>query len=76
MVKCGMMKVNETEENERIKRSGNQDVVLTGGLCDSPYFLEVFSKKANRSVKSNAFGRYAGALGAALTAAKKSQIQI
>ena len=62
--------------NLLLRYGAEQDVVLTGGLCDSPYFLEIFSKKANRSVKSNAFGRYAGALGAALTAAKKSQIQI
>ena len=62
--------------NLLLRYGADQDVVLTGGLCDSPYFLEVFSKKANRSVKSNGFGRYAGALGAALTAAKKSQIQI
>ena len=62
--------------NLLLRYGADQDVVLTGGLCDSPYFLEVFSKKANRSVKSNDFGRYAGALGAALTAARKSQIQI
>lgn len=51
--------------------SGNE-IVLTGGLCDSPYFLEVFSKKANQEIKTHPFARYAGAFGAALTAMGKN----
>ena len=51
------------------------DLVLTGGLCDSPYFLTVFSEKVGRPVASHPFARYAGSLGAALTAAKQTAIQ-
>ena len=62
--------------NLLIRYGADKDIVLTGGLCDSPYFLEVFSGKVKREVKSHFFARYAGALGAALTAAKKTKIQI
>ena len=62
--------------NLLIRYGADKDIVLTGGLCDSPYFLEVFSGKVKREVKSHSFARYAGALGAALTAAKKTKIQI
>lgn len=51
-----------------------QALVLTGGLCDSPYFLQVFSQKVNREVRTHPFARYAGALGAALAAAKETTI--
>lgn len=46
------------------------EVMLTGGLCSSPYFLTVLSGKMGQSVASHPFARYAGALGAALTAAR------
>jgi predicted CoA-substrate-specific enzyme activase len=46
------------------------DVALTGGLCCSPYFLEILSSKLGVSVETHPFARYAGALGAALTAGK------
>lgn len=52
------------------------DVVLTGGLCGSPYFMEVLSQKMGRSVETHPFARYAGALGAALTAAGKSTAKL
>ena len=45
-------------------------VKLTGGLCDSPYFLEVLSEKIGCEVGTHPMGRYAGAMGAALTAKK------
>lgn len=61
--------------NLLVRYGVSQDIVLTGGLCDSPYFLEVFSKKAKKEVKSHPFARYAGALGAALTAAKKTSVK-
>ncbi|MGN0205304.1 MAG: acyl-CoA dehydratase activase [Coprococcus sp.] len=48
--------------------SGN--VTLTGGLCGSPYFIQVLSEKLGVTVETHPFARYAGALGAALTAAK------
>ena len=62
--------------NLLIRYGTDRDIVLTGGLCDSPYFIEVFSKKVKRNVESHKFARYAGALGAALTAAKKTKIEI
>ncbi len=58
-----------------VKRFGDsQEMVLTGGLCHSPYFLEVFSGKVGKQVKTDSFGRYAGAFGAALSAARKSKL--
>lgn len=46
------------------------DILLTGGLCDSPYLVEQLSYKLKCPVYTHAMGRYAGALGAALTARK------
>lgn len=60
--------------NLLVKYGAQAEVVLTGGLCDSPYFLKILSQKVEREVKTHAFGRYAGALGAALTAAKKTAV--
>ena len=50
------------------------DLYLTGGLCDSPYFLQVLSQKTNTRVTTHPMARYAGALGAALAAAKQKRI--
>ena len=47
---------------------------LTGGLCDSPYFLQILSQKTNQIIKTHHMARYAGALGAALTAAKQKDV--
>lgn len=52
------------------------EVTLTGGLCSSPYFLKVFSKKKGQTVTTHPFARYAGALGAALTAAKRNTAEL
>ena len=43
-----------------------ENIVLTGGLCESPYFIQ--------TLETDAFARYAGALGAALTAAKRRDL--
>lgn len=51
-----------------------QDVVLTGGLCGSPCFLEILSEKTGRPVKTHPLARYAGALGAAMSAGKLKDI--
>ncbi len=59
-----------------VRYGSSADMVLTGGLCDSPYFIEVFSEKVKRNVQTHSFARYAGALGAALTAAKKTNISL
>lgn len=50
------------------------ELVLTGGLCDSPYFLNVLSEKAGRRISTHPLARYAGALGAALAAAKETTV--
>ncbi|HOE57196.1 MAG TPA: acyl-CoA dehydratase activase [Bacillota bacterium] len=41
---------------------------LTGGLCESDYIIESLSDKLGSRVVSNQNGRYAGAIGAALSA--------
>lgn len=48
------------------------DAVLTGGLCASPPFLSVLSEKLGRTIETHPLGRYAGALGAAFSAAASS----
>jgi predicted CoA-substrate-specific enzyme activase len=50
------------------------DVFLTGGLCDSPYFLKILSEKLSCKITTHPLARYAGALGAALVAGKMSRI--
>lgn len=51
-----------------------ENIVLTGGLCESPYFIQTLSDKLEHKVETDAFARYAGALGAALTAAKRRDL--
>lgn len=41
---------------------------LTGGLCESSYILEALSRALGVTVRSSPLARYAGAIGAALTA--------
>lgn len=50
------------------------ELYLTGGLCDSPYFIRILSQKTGRAVTTHPMARYAGALGAALAAAKRKTI--
>ena len=45
-------------------------VCLTGGLCELEYLRQALEKKLGRSVKTSPDGRYAGAIGAALSAEK------
>lgn len=52
----------------------NGELYLTGGLCDSEYFVHALSQKMNRSVQTHPMARYAGALGAALAAAGQKNI--
>ena len=56
----------------RFGTKGN--LYFTGGLCDSPYFLRILSQKTNQSVTTHPMARYAGALGAALAAARQRNI--
>ncbi|MDL2217513.1 acyl-CoA dehydratase activase [Christensenellaceae bacterium OttesenSCG-928-M15] len=46
----------------------NKAVYLTGGLCELPFIVEQLSNKLSQEVKTSPMARYAGALGAALTA--------
>ena len=46
-------------------------VILTGGLCDSPYVVDRLSQRLGVPVCTHPLGRYAGALGAALIAQGK-----
>lgn len=46
------------------------EVYLTGGLCGCPYILESLSKKLNTKVRTHEDAMYAGAIGAAIFAAK------
>ena len=51
------------------------ELFLTGGLCDIPYFIHILSQKTNRMVLTHPMARSAGALGAALAAAKRKTIE-
>ncbi|MBR5517139.1 MAG: CoA activase [Firmicutes bacterium] len=58
-----------------LKRCGMREpVVLTGGLCDSAYFLDILSQKTGTTIETHKDARYAGAIGAALAAAKRKNI--
>lgn len=48
-----------------------EEVILTGGLSGSRYFTRILSEKVRRTVRPTEYGRYAGALGAALLAKEK-----
>lgn len=50
--------------------SPTAEVYLTGGLCGCPYILESLSKKLNTKVRTHEDAMYAGAIGAAIFAAK------
>lgn len=53
------------------KHAKNSIFFLTGGLCGNDYIVELLSKSLNGEVYSNSeLARYAGAIGAALTAKK------
>ena len=47
-----------------------EKIVLTGGLSDSDYFSSLLSERLGRPVHASKDGRYAGAIGAALSAKK------
>lgn len=50
-----------------------EQVILTGGLSHSRYFTRILSAKMDQTVSPTDYGRYAGALGAALLAEEKSK---
>lgn len=53
-----------------MKRPLQGELILTGGLSDSVYFSEQLSRKLKFPIQKIENGRYAGAIGAALIAAK------
>lgn len=74
-IAAGVIDSVATRVSNLVTRFGIQgDLFLTGGLCDSPYFIQILSKKTNRKVMTHLMARYAGALGAALAAAKQKTI--
>ncbi len=48
----------------------DEEVCLTGGLCECAYLKETLSKKLRCQVKADSNGRFAGAIGAALMGMK------
>ena len=76
-IAAGVIDSVATRVSNLVTRFGIQDALfLTGGLCDSPYFIHILSQKTNQSVITHPMARYAGALGAALTAAKQKTIDL
>jgi predicted CoA-substrate-specific enzyme activase len=59
-----------------IRQGIKGNVYLTGGLCDSPYFVNVLSNKLGHKITTHPFARYAGALGAAMLAGKVEKIKL
>lgn len=55
------------------KKNLPDKIILTGGLSNSAYFTKILSQKLGKEVEPTAFGRYAGALGAALLAEERSK---
>lgn len=49
---------------------GEKTVCLTGGLCECAYLIEALERKLECSILANPDGRFAGAIGAALSAQK------
>lgn len=52
------------------KHSDGSDYFLTGGLSENKYILTRLQEKLGSNVSSHKFGRYAGAIGAAISARK------
>ncbi len=74
-IAAGVIESVATRVSNLVTRFGIRgDLYLTGGLCDSPYFIRILSQKTGRSVSTHPMARYAGALGAALAAAKQKSI--
>ena len=67
IVKSIVTKVSS--QAKRINYS-NKQVVLTGGLCDEDFILKLLSDELKTNVISNKYGRFAGAIGAALFASQ------
>lgn len=59
------------------KRHGLQgEIMLTGGLSYTPYFIQLLSEKLDKNIFTHPLGRYAGAIGAALSLRPKKSAPI
>ena len=59
------------------KRHGLQgEIMLTGGLSYTPYFIHLLSEKLGKNIFTHPLGRYAGAIGAALSLRPKKSAPI
>lgn len=52
----------------RLTNGSEECICLTGGLCDYPYLKTSLGEALKTEVLTNVDGRYAGAIGAAITA--------
>ena len=52
------------------------EIMLTGGLSYTPYFIELMSQKLGKKIHTHHLGRYAGAIGAAISLRPKNSIPI
>lgn len=59
--------VRKVATQARRVSAGNKQAVLTGGLCECDYICDALSKELNTEVITHKNGRYAGAIGAALS---------
>ena len=76
-IAAGIVDSAAARVSQQIRRFGVQgDLVLTGGLSLSPYFIRLLSEKTGQKVLSHPFSRYEGALGAALIEAVKKSISM
>lgn len=55
-----------------LRRELPEQMILTGGLSSSGCFAEILSEKMGKKIETAEFGRYAGALGAAILAEEKT----
>lgn len=65
----GVIESVVTKVVQLISQVEGDQYFLTGGLCEDPYILERLSLALHAPVESVPLARYAGAIGAALTAA-------
>ena len=52
------------------------EIMLTGGLSYTPYFIELMSQKLGKKIHTHHLGRYAGAIGAAISLRPKNSAPI
>lgn len=74
-IAAGVIDSVATKVANLLQRYGKTgQIALTGGLSLSPYFVKILEEKMGCPVMTDVDARYAGALGAALTAGKRKKI--